>query len=295
MNLIQLCSKLNASPMEDFTLPSYLLGAFRRKSITFANGLTDEKTIVYWFQSKIFTIDLRLKEANTTPVLDRQGWIGDTCWDQKQQLLSWHVTSNYQNHIQWPEPAKLHPIGNAILEFSPSNAYVEDWRQQVTCGLYLGLRLFKIENLETKQSYAADGGLIICDHFLAFAQSRHPDIQQRLNVHSTLSHAYTEQSINLEEIQDYEVSISFDRENIDLSTITDRVGTPIDLENFELLDAETLVQSKVIQGENCRLYFKLDVFQPNFEFSTHTETTTASQRWLQQEQDHLFHATKITL
>ena len=69
MNLIQLCSKLNASPMEDFTLPSYLLGAFRRKSITFANGLTDEKTIVYWFQSKSFTIDLRLKEANTTPVL----------------------------------------------------------------------------------------------------------------------------------------------------------------------------------------------------------------------------------
>ncbi|WP_111895483.1 hypothetical protein [Acinetobacter sp. MB5] len=295
MNLIELCSKLPVTNLTDLALPRYLLGAFRRKSITFANGLTDEKTIVYWFQSKSFTLDLRLKNASTTPILERQGWVGETCWNQEQQLLSWQLSSNYQNHIQWPEPAKLHPIGNAILEFSPSNAYVEDWRQQVSRGLYLGLRLFKIENLEIKQSYAADGGLIICDHFLAFAQSRHPEIQARLNTYDTLADAFSKQNMSAQEIQDYEVSISFDRENIDLSTVTDSVGATIDLENFELLNAETLVQSKVIQGENCRLYFKLDVFQPDFEFSTHTETTTASRHWLQQEQDHLFHATKITL
>ena len=141
MNLIELCSKLSATSLSDVSLPAYLLGVFRRKSISFANGLTDEQTIVYWFQSKSFTIDLRLKNAKSTPILERQGWIGDTLWDNDQQQLSWNVTSNYQNHVQWPEPARLHSVGNAIFEFSPSNSYVEDWRQQATRGLYLGLRL----------------------------------------------------------------------------------------------------------------------------------------------------------
>ena len=45
---------------------------------------------------------------------------------------------------QWPEPpATLHSIGSCILEFSPSNAYVEDWRQQTRYRFILGLRLVK--------------------------------------------------------------------------------------------------------------------------------------------------------
>jgi hypothetical protein len=70
----------------------------------------------------------------------------------------------------------------------------------------------------------------------------------------------------LEEIQDYEVSISFYRENIYLSTITDRVGTTIDLENFELLDAETLVQSKVIQGKTAVYILNSMYFSPTLNF-----------------------------
>ena len=112
--------------------PAYYLGIywvlFAVRVLLFSNGLTDENTLVYWFQSKTFTIDLRLKDPISTPVLERQGWVGDTIWDAQNQLLSWNVSSNYQNHVQWPEPAKLYSIGNAILEFSPSHAYVEDWR-----------------------------------------------------------------------------------------------------------------------------------------------------------------------
>ena len=88
MNLLDLCTQLKPTDDSTCLLPQYLLGAFRRKSITFANGLTDENTLVYWFQSKTFTIDLRLKDPRSTPVLERQGWVGDTLWDAQNQLLS---------------------------------------------------------------------------------------------------------------------------------------------------------------------------------------------------------------
>ena len=150
MHLNDLCAQLPPT-VSDGYLPNFLMGCFRRKSITFFNGTTDERTIVYWFQSRHFTIDLRLTNAQTTPLLARQGWVGNTVWNNTTELLSWQITSSYQNHSQWPEPAKLHAIGNSILEFSPSNSYVEDWRQQATQGDFLGLRLYQARNLVTNE------------------------------------------------------------------------------------------------------------------------------------------------
>ncbi len=47
MNLFQALKQLPASQEVSGPIPDYLYGAFRRKSISFSNGLTDEKTIVY--------------------------------------------------------------------------------------------------------------------------------------------------------------------------------------------------------------------------------------------------------
>ncbi|MEG2269516.1 MAG: hypothetical protein RSC68_35015, partial [Acinetobacter sp.] len=164
MNLFEVIKTLKPTTPQPEIIPGFLYGAFRRKSISFYNGLTDENTIVYWFQSHSFTIDLRLKSQTGTAVQERQGWIGNTFWDNASQLLSWDVKdyANYQNHVQWPEPARLHAIGNCILEFSPSNVYVEDWRQQVQHGLFLGLRLQSALDVQSGQELEMDGGLIIC-------------------------------------------------------------------------------------------------------------------------------------
>jgi len=80
--------------------PRRLLGAFRRKSITFCTGVTDEATVVYWFQSRSFTLDLRLPDGAATSVSDRQGWVGDTLWDEERQQMSWSIARSYQprNH-----------------------------------------------------------------------------------------------------------------------------------------------------------------------------------------------------
>lgn len=297
MNLIDLCVDLSTqllpTDISTVELPLELLGAFRRKSISFFNGQTDEKTIVYWFQSQSFTIDLRLKDIELTPVLQRQGWLGQTLWDKEQQVLSWQVNSNYQNHIQWPEPATLHCIGNCILEFSPSNAYVEDWRQQASQGLYLGLRLEKAVHLESNTPVQLDAGLIICGDLVAYAQSRLPQNQQALEAFSTLEDALSA-GVNLERINQFEVSVGSLSSGVQCSTQNHRLQQPFSLEGFEYIGENQLRQIKEIEGETYALYFKVDIYHPHYQFQTQTSTTAASQTWLTQEAEHLLHHAQAT-
>ncbi|EOR06685.1 hypothetical protein [Acinetobacter tandoii] len=299
MNLINLCADLSAkllpTDISTVELPLALLGAFRRKSISFFNGQTDEKTIVYWFQSKSFTIDLRLKDIELTPVLQRQGWLGQTLWDREQQVLSWQVdsNSNYQNHIQWPEPATLHCIGNCILEFSPSNAYVEDWRQQANQGLYLGLRLEKAVHLKSNASVQLDAGLIICGDLVAYAQSRLPQNQQAILPFSNLIEAH-QAGIDLEQINQLEVSVGSLSSGVQFSTQNHRLQQLFSLEGFEYIGENQLKQVKEIEGKTYALYFKIDIYQPHYQFQTQTSTTAASHTWLTQEAEHLLHHAQAT-
>lgn len=287
MNLFQALEQLSPSQHISGCIPNYLYGAFRRKSITFFNGLTDEKTIVYWFQSRSFTIDLRLKQHIGTPIHERQGWIGNTEWGATQQLLSWqvHPYSNYQNHVQWPEPAKLHAIGNSILEFSPSNVYVEDWRQQAREGLFLGLRLKSALNVETGQLLQMDGGLIICGHQMAFALSRLPEDQQTV---STID-MQTASSIENAVIESFEVSIALDGRHKHYSTTSAQQDQPFNFESFKIIDETHLMQSILIGGYEHQLVFEVDVYVPHYVFQHTTDTTTQSADWLLNEKQHLMH------
>ena len=287
MNLFQALAQLPASQEISGPIPDYLYGAFRRKSISFSNGLTDEKTIVYWFQSRSFTIDLRLKSQENTPVNERQGWIGNTLWDAEQQLLSWDVKahSNYQNHVQWPEPAKLHAIGNCILEFSPSNAYVEDWRQQVHEGLFLGLRLQSALDVESHQPLQMDGGLIICDKHVAFALSRLPTDQQTVASIDISSAPTMYETV----IESFEVSIAVDGLHKHYTTTSSQQDQALNFDHFEIIDETHLMQNLIINGQAVQLMFEVDIYVPHYAFQHRTDTTTESADWLQNEKQHLLH------
>lgn len=278
MNLFKLLAHIAPTPLEDAEIPTNLFGAFRRKSITFFNGLTDEDTIVYWFQSKSFTIDLRLKDTHTTPILERQAWVGKTLWDAENQLLSWQVdaSASYQNHNQWPEPAKLHAIGNCFLEFSPTNVYVEDWRQQATQGLFLGLRLRSATHIESGDKFAMDGGFIICGSHIAYAQSRFPDVQQQILKHETLPEAL-DTGLSLAQINSYEVSIGHDGIHKHASTQNQQWLQKFDFENFTLVNPQQVQQQKTILGEDYLLTFDVDAYQSNYLFQIETHTQATSQ------------------
>lgn len=287
MNLFEVIKTLKPTTSHPEMIPDFLYGAFRRKSISFFNSLTDENTIVYWFQSRSFTIDLRLKSQTGTAVQERQGWIGNTLWDSASQLLSWEVKdyANYQNHVQWPEPAKLHAIGNCILEFSPSHVYVEDWRQQVQRGLFLGLRLQSAIEVQSGQTLEMDGGLIICADHIAYALTRLPEVQSAVAQMDLKAVDPTVFAL----LESFEVSIGTDGQTKTYSTRTSETGKTFNLENFEVLDETRLVQNVILDGRDINLIFEIDIYQPDFVFQHTTVTTSEAENWLKSEQDHLMH------
>ncbi len=287
MNLFEVIKTLKPTTTQPEMIPDFLYGAFRRKSISFFNGLTDENTIVYWFQSRSFTIDLRLKSQTGTAVQERQGWIGNTLWDSASQLLSWEVKdyANYQNHVQWPEPAKLHAIGNCILKFSPSHVYVEDWRQQVQRGLFLGLRLQSAIEVQSGQSLEMDGGLIICADHIAYALTRLPEVQSAVAQMDLKAIDPTVFAL----LESFEVSIGTDGQTKTYSTRTSETGKTFNLENFEVLNESSLIQRVVLDDRKIDLIFELDIYQPDYHFQYTTSTTTQAENWLKSEQDHLMH------
>ncbi|MCU4421400.1 hypothetical protein Q8G42_12245 [Acinetobacter lwoffii] len=292
MNLFEVIKTLKPTTPQPEIIPGFLYGAFRRKSISFYNGLTDENTIVYWFQSRSFTIDLRLKSQTGTAVQERQGWIGNTLWDSANQLLSWDVKdyANYQNHVQWPEPARLHAIGNCILEFSPSNVYVEDWRQQVQHGLFLGLRLQSALDVQSGQTLEMDGGLIICADHIAYALTRLPEVQSTVAQMDLKAVDPTVFAL----LESFEVSIGTDGQAKTYSTCSSETGKAFNLENFEVLNGSSLVQHVILDGRDIDLIFELDIYQPDYQFQYTTPTTTQAEIWLKSEQDHLMqHAERV--
>jgi len=287
MNLFEVIKTLKPTTTQPKMIPDFLYGAFRRKSISFYNGLTDENTIVYWFQSRSFTIDLRLKHQTQTAVPERQGWIGNTLWDSASQLLSWEVKdyANYQNHVQWPEPAKLYAIGNCILEFSPSHVYVEDWRQQVQRGLFLGLRLQSAIEVQSGQTLEMDGGLIICADHIAYALTRLPEVQSAVAQMDLKAVDPTVFAL----LESFEVSIGTDAQAKTYSTRSGETGKAFNLENFEVFNETSLVQHVILDARDINLIFEIDIYQPDFVFQHTTVTTAEAENWLKSEQDLLMH------
>ena len=268
--------------------PRRLLGAFRRKSITFCTGVTDEATVVYWFQSRSFTLDLRLPDGAATSVSDRQGWVGDTLWDEERQQMSWSIARSYQPRNQWPEPAELRFMGNSVLEFAPSGAYVEDWRQQSFRGPLLGLRLLSLHDEDMGQDLPMDGGLIIAGNHVAYAQSRLPRLDAALRNAAGLGQALTDRLLTPEEIESYEVSVALDGRTITHSTQGGRVGRQIASGTFALQPDGSVLLSRRVGGRRCRLRFAIDIHLPDFTFDRQTEGASRTAEWMEKERSHLF-------
>jgi hypothetical protein len=286
MNLDALLQQLPPKPLRDLPFPSGLLGAFRRKSITFCTGVTDETTIVYWFQSRSFTIDLRLPEGAATPVTERQGWVGDTLWDAATSQLSWRIERSYQPRNQWPEPARLGFIGNCVLEYAPSGAYVEDWRQQSSSGPLLGLRLTGMVEAATGSEVPLDGGLVLAGEHAAFARSRLPDIDDALRSLGSLEAALASGRVSDAEIESYEVSVAIGGRAITHSTQPERCGQMI-ADGFAIRADGRIAQDALVGGRACTLLYEIDVYEPDFTFVTRTPCAPDAREWLDRERSHL--------
>ena len=218
---------------------------------------------------------------------ERQGWIGDTLWDQRRQLMSWRVSRSFQPRNQWPEPARFSFIGNSVIEFAPSGAYVEDWRQQSTCGPLLGLRLLEVVDETNGQSLPIDGGLVLAGEQVAYARSRHPAIDEALGRATSLEQALADGILTAREAERYEVSIATGQGAVTHSTRPERIGSPIVPGEFAVEPDGSIVLSQAVNGGRWQLRFALDICRRMFKFDGPTPTTAAACDWLDREKRHL--------
>ena len=167
-------------------VPDWTLGACRRRSITFADGSEDDTTTVVWLQTHGLTGDVRIPAGR--PDLSGREGLRDCSRDELMALaaaeggvaethyadglMSWTGWSAFQPQNNWPEPGDLRRIGDCMIEFAPSGAYVEDWRYRPAASpLRVGLRLVG-EQAGDDPARPRAGGLVIVGDEAIFSLGR---------------------------------------------------------------------------------------------------------------------------
>lgn len=295
-------------------VPNWLLGCFRRYSISFADGTTDLKTQVFWLQSRNFTIDIRMPveseqvssksldaytEQELKQLANYEGFSATTDWDG--ELLSWRdADAALQVHNRWTEPAILKRVGNCMVEFCPSDAYVEDWRAQPTsAGPLVGLRLLEERELETGKLRHKGGGLIVCGDYAGLVLGRAEAISKPSEESTLASMVMLARADNNRLNQLFNFETSFAKGSIDnvfnvtLTTKANRLGNTIfPLDGFEppqkyqyatLGEIDIIRQTLTIDGRACERLFTIDTIEPHVEFSQSTAVSKDTADWFKRE------------
>ncbi len=312
-------------------VPDWMLGWFKRYSISFANGLTDVHTHVCWLQSRNFTIDLRLPRQAQQPAAaqgraladgpltsiapdswlgwaDFEGWAAPATWDG--QRLSWHAPdASLQWHDRWPEPAILHRVGQCMVEFCDSAAYVEDWRLQPSApGPLVGLHLLQETDVRTGALRHAGGGWIVCGDHAALVLGRPtavPATTPHLREHAAaLLRQGADALPALQALFDFETSVASladGAHRVHLSTRPERIGQVLcPTDGFDwlghadatalpastsprLLSLPRVRQHLSVNGQPIERLFAVDTLEAQVAFGLQTPCSAASQDWMARE------------
>lgn len=284
-----------------------MTGCFRRHSISFADGMTDIETRVFWMQSRALTIDLRLPSRKQplpvrAPVecyadelrllANCEGWVADSRFESG--LLDWSNFSSLQSHNRWQEPAELRRVGNAMLEFAPSGAYVEDWRLQPSdAGYLIGLRLIEERRADGSLVHGG-GGLIICGDYAALVLDRPETLpyEEEPNLLREQVMAGQGNARELQPLLEFEVSLAC--KSADGYLVTDsnqpaRENTPLmDFEWFKLGETDgELIQEFLVDGTQHRRVFQIDCLESDIEFPMETPMSGEAKIWMETEAETL--------
>jgi hypothetical protein len=284
-------------------VPDWMLGFWKRYSISFANGMTDLHTHVCWVQSRTFTIDLRLPLEKDQPpprplheysaeelqiLANYEGWAADSDWDGS--ALSWRDTeATLQLHNRWPEPAYLRRTGNCMIEHCPSNIYAEDWRLQPSSpGRLVGLKLIEERELASGRIRHKGGGLIVCGDYAALTLGRAETIHSDRPLKQLVDEAGRGKQ-RLAQLFNFETSVAIAGPNNDyrvmLSTRPERVGEALSsMDGFELLTDTQQVRQRLMAGDiACERIFAIDTLEPKHAFPMATSAPPAARAWFDKE------------
>jgi hypothetical protein len=302
-------------PCPDAAVPRWTLGCFRRRSITFFSGETDTETRVYWLQSRGLTADLRIyagrpalsnarqlascSPAELAALAEVEGGLAKTRWEEP--IMRWDAWTSFQLHAKWPEPGLLRRVGDSLVEFAPSGAYVEDWRLQRSWpGPLLGLALLEEIDGDTGAVVHRGGGLVVCGRHAAFVRGRPEPMddtaklpeqaQTRAGNATALARLFSfEASYALAPAPDQPFVVA-------ASTLPWREGEPLlSLEGFRYDAARGLVvQDLEEDGRRLERRFQIDTLEHEFEARTHTEVSERGQTWLSEEAPTLLRSARLS-
>jgi len=286
------------------SVPQWALGCFRRRSISFFTGEVDDTTEVLWLQSRGLSADFRrtpgtphceslraLGERSPAELLALarvEGGLARTRWDG--QAMHWSDWVSFQTHGKWPEPGRLERVGDCLIEFAPSGAYVEDWRWQPSgVGSLIGLSLLEEKDLESGAVLHRGGGLIVCGRHAAFVRGRaqelplgpalpdflqaHPGDAAALGAAFSCDAAFGTASPGQDDFV------------VTLGTLPWRVGQPLlNLEGFSYPTADgQVLQYLEAEGRPIERRFHVDTLEGEFQGSDATLPSPRARAWLEKE------------
>jgi hypothetical protein len=234
----------------DPVVPVWTMGCFRRRCITYHSGETDTATRVYWLQSGRLCADFRFGGPGHV-----EAGVAHATWDGRQ--MRWSEWTALEDRDKWPEPGDLRRVGNSLIEFAPSGAYVEDWRLQAhTPGLLAGLRLTEEIDVATGETWHTGGGLLVCSEHVALVRG------------------------GARFAADYGTREGAGTVNPVLSL--DGADPGWSLDGFSV-GAAGLTQRLQVAGRAIERRYKIDTLIPEFPFAAATPVTDAGGQWLARE------------
>lgn len=305
MHLKELITQFQQRPSQ--TVPNWVIGCFKRKSISFSSGLTDISTHVLWLQGRNITIDLRLpiesdqitngswqdcNEDERYQLANYEGWFAYSDW--QDEVLSWSGGTAFQIHNRWPQPATLTRVGNCMMEFSPTDAYIEEWRlRSSSTGPLVSLELIEETNLDTGECRHRGGALIINGDWAGIVLGRAKEITDETEtgqLRELVKHVKIDDPVN-HDIFNFETSVAQgsleEGYTVKFTTVEGRKNqTLFELEGFEFdSSTEQVIQLFKEHGQTIERRFSIDTLEPTFNYSNVTETTAESERWVEKESE----------
>jgi hypothetical protein len=272
--------------------PDWLIGCFRRRSITFFQGQCDSVTEVYWLQTRGICADIRISpqrpstagraslgdftELELALLARAEGGAARTEWDGVS--MRWFEWNAFQIHDKWPEAGCLRRVGDCVIEFAPSGAYVEDWRLQPSSpGPVVGLRLMEERVPGTGKVTHRGGALIVCGDHAALVRGR-PCASQVLA--PELFGCEASYAVRNPATGDF---------TIILSTNPLREGQILPVrEGFEMDHETRQVHQKVDEnGELRERIFTIDTLDPQNDFRRSSDVSKNAAEWLASEAETL--------
>jgi hypothetical protein len=318
MDLTELCALHGTTPASG-GVPAWLLGCFRRRSISFFNGDSDETTLVMWLQSRGLTGDLRLaadrprletrealKELSTgelARLIEVEGGLATTRFEpspgsgvELSGTMQWQDWTAFQLHAKWPEPGQLRRVGDCLIEHAPSGAYVEDWRLQPSGeGPLLGLRLLEERDAKSGQLLHRGGGLVIAGEHAMLVRGRAEELPPAARLSELVERAAGDARL-LDVIFGFEASYArrdgSGRYVVAASTLPWREGRPLlSSQGFSVEDG-LVVQKAREQQRGVERRFRSETLEASHEDWLATPATPSAVAWLEAEEATLLRAAR---